>query len=330
MRLTLIKPLETNKRYETCISCSLFESYKSVKFEFYFKSLRNDVYPSLNSKTFLRLHVDESVLIKPSFQRWIMDDKPNLEVYKYEDKRFLLEDGIHHDGTFGTMARFLPFFDKDLDVDYIWVSDVDMRPKDLTYDNINRMKKDNAKVSYISRCYTRDWIPEDIDYPMFAGTIIISKDVKISRYGYDKFLKDVYEDKYKDLKENIQGQKIAKTHEQNEVKFFIYGFDELYINTIAYKNFKKYTRLIEYDIQLFSLRWYHKDKELIDKLFYDSFLRGNNIKNFEKLYKMYDEISKDQKAIKNFKNTKCIKMFNEYKELARKDKNFTFYFLVKP
>lgn len=330
MKVQLIKPLEKNKRYETCLSCSLFEVKDSVKFNSYFKSLKNIIYTSLNNKTFLRLYVDDSVLIKPSFQKWIMDNKPNLEVYKFEDKRFLLEDGIHHDGTFGTMARFLPFFDDKLDVDYIWISDVDTTPQIMNYKKINRMKRDNAKVSYTTRCYLRDWVPDDIDYPIIAETIIISKDVKISKYGFDKFLKDVYEDKYKDLFEKIRVQGKAKKHEQNNVKKFIYGFDELYLHKIVYKTFKKYIRSFEIDIGLFQLRWYHKNRELIEKLFYESLNKKLDYKKFEMLFKLYQEISMSPEANRSKGTQRCIKFFNENKDIAKKNQNFNVELIIKP
>lgn len=327
MKVTLIKPLETNKRYETCISCSLYEIKGSLKFNNYFTSLRNIIYTSLNSKTFLRLYVDESVLIKENFQKWIMNNKPNLEVYKYEDKRFLLEDGIHHDGSFGMMPRFLPFFDKTLDVDFIWVSDVDMKPGEMTYEYINKMKKNKAQVSYSSRCYLKDWIPKDVDYTIINSRLIISKTVEISKYGFDKFLKEAYEGKYEELKDTIQSQKIAKKHEQDEVKIFIYGFDELYSNTSLFNKIKKYKRLIAFDVGLFSLRYYSKDLKSIERYFFDN---SNNKTRFDKLFKYYEEIAKDLKDYKGTGIKKCIKNFEENKEISKRNKSFSFDIIVNP
>lgn len=330
MKVQLIKPLETVKRYETCMSCSLYEIKGSLKFDKYFASLRNIIYTSLNTKTFLRLYVDESVLVKPGFQKWMMNNKPNLEVYKYEDERFLLEDRIHHDGSFGMMPRFLSFFDKDLDVDFVWVSDVDMKPEEMTYKYISEMKKNKAQVGYSSRCYLKDWIPENVDYTIINSRLIISKDVEISRYGFDKFLKDAYEGKYEELKETIQGKKIATQHEQDGVKIFIYGFDELYTNTSIFDKVKNYTRLIEFDIGLFPLRWYHKNRELVERSFFNVLNDRKNKDKFIKLFKLYEEIAKDFKNQGDPNEKICANKFNKFKEEAKEKKSFVIDFLIKP
>jgi hypothetical protein len=330
MKIQLIKPLETGKRYETCMSCSLYEIKGSLKFDKYFASLRNIIYTSLNTRTFLRLYVDESVLVKPEFQKWIMNNKPNLEVYKYEDERFLLEDGIHHDGSFGMMPRFLPFFDKDLDVDFVWVSDVDMKPEEMTYKYINEMKKNKAPVGYSSRCYLKAWIPKNVDYTIINSRLIISKDVEISRYGFDKFLKDAYEGNYKELKETIQGKHIAKAHEQDEVKIFIYGFDEMYTNTSIFEKVKKYIRLIEFDIGLFPLKWYHKNKELVERSFFNFKNDVKNKEKFIKLFNLYEEIAKEFKNQVDSNEKICVNNFNKYKGEAKEKKSFVIDFLINP
>ena len=103
MKLKCLLSLSEKAIYETCISFSLFKGKDSKKYDKYlerFKLLVPYIQKNL-PKAFIRLYIDESILTHEASYNYLFTlEHPNLEIYWYEDKNFLLEDGIHHDGTF--------------------------------------------------------------------------------------------------------------------------------------------------------------------------------------------------------------------------------------
>jgi hypothetical protein len=253
MIVKLLKPLLSDEKFETCISMSLFKNKYSEKFDKYLRRLKLSL-PTISKNAFVRLYVDDSVFEDEEFKKFFDMDHPNIEYYWYQDKRFLLEDGIYHDGTFGSIIRLLALFDTSLDVDYVWVSDVDHYPRHFKYRYINEMKKSNIKVSYVSsKCYFKKWIPESVDYPIILWRLIVKKkDIHLSKYSFDKFLTDVSNYKYKELKEEIEAKEyLVKKKSLFHIDKFTYGFDELYANLYLLKPLLKYTRLIYLTVSLF-------------------------------------------------------------------------------
>jgi hypothetical protein len=293
MIIKLLKPLLSDEKFETCISLSLFKLKNSEKFEKYVGRFEYFL-PRLPKNAFVRLYVDDSVFSDKQFMDIFNTDHPNIEYYWYQDKRFLSEDGIHHDGTFGSMIRFLSFFDKTLNVDYVWVSDIDLTIKSFNYKYIQEMKKLNIPVSYVSgKCYIKKWIPQDIDFPIINFRVIINKNiVQLSKYSFDKFLKDVSENKYKSLKEEIESNKyLVERKNMYYVNTFMYGFDEYYTNTYLFKKLHKYPRIIYAILSIYSQ---------MAKLG----LNANKIAEYEKLVFSCKCIEPMKKLILEMKNVK--------------------------
>ena len=97
-----------------------------------------------------------------------------------------------HDGTFGTITRFLPFYnlpEVSKNIKWIWISDIDLPSYIFSYENIKDLKTNKAKVSFFSAaCNNREWFPDTVRYPISAGKTIVSTDVKFNISDLEIFL----------------------------------------------------------------------------------------------------------------------------------------------
>jgi hypothetical protein len=261
-----------------------------------------------------------------------------LEIYIFEDKRFLLEDGIHHDGTFGTMARFLSLFDEKLDVDYVWITDLDITSGQVKSHYLSIMNKRNIDVQYRSEsCYARFWVPKEVDYPVINDRIIIQKNkVKISKVKFNKFLKEVSENKFMDLKNKIEAVRVRLSGQ--DIRKFTYGFDEYYTNNILYKEMLNYERLIYYGISLQRIETqykgiiknYQKLSTIEEKLWRNPNKDLNLLqKKEQKIARKFIEEQKE-KFQDSYRIKKCVHDFDVYKDELDFNENFTTIIVVPP
>jgi len=320
-------------RYECCISVSFFKMIKGGYKQNYIQKFLQWI-PHIPKKCFVRMYIDESVFSDPDFTK-ILELNAPIEIYIFKDKRFLLEDGIHHDGTFGTMARFLPLFDEKLDVNFVWITDMDSYKSDFRDHYLTSMKKQKADVSYNSQaCYARYWIPKEVDYPIINDKIIIAKDITISKYKFNKFLKDVYDGKFTELKNKIES--VRKRIATQDIKLFTYGFDEYYTNHILYKELLDTKRIVYYNLSLKSIGTQipgmlknYKQIELIEEKLWNNVNPSLNIalkKEFEKVRKDID----NEKLNDSYRLTKCLQDFDLYKDKLDLQEKFSTVLVLTP
>lgn len=268
--LTTIQECQTDK-YEVMISASLFkmiDSYKDFEKEYVNKFLK--WFEFVPKESYVRLYVDGSVLQEPSFVSILDKQHKNLEIIFYEFKDFIRTDinDLYHDGTFGTIVRFLPLYSKfrPRNIKYVWISDLDMPVTIFNYKYINIMKKNNIKVTFYSKgCYDKPWADKKIKYPIGVGRMIVDTSaVRLNFLDYIKFLNDVLDHKYKKVFDDIVNH-YKNYREIKDVKYFPYGFDELFANTYLTKAFSKYRRCIIFEISLtVPFQKYLDKKELKD------------------------------------------------------------------
>lgn len=323
MRVKLFRELpdKFKKKYECCISVSFFKmKYGGYKNILTYIRMFLDWSKHIPKSCFIRMYIDESVFEIPDFSK-ILEANIPLEIYLFKDKRFLDEDNIHHDGTFGSMARYLAFFDKDLDVDYIWTTDMDQMKTDVRSHYLTTMKKNNVDVLYRSEaCYARYWVPKEIDYPIINDRIILSKNVNVSKYKFDKFLKDVLDGKFEDLKMKIEAirKKVASQH----INYFTYGFDEYYTNNILIKELIGYKTMIYYSISLTTIEKQYpgiiknfKQIEKNETELWNHFHPGLNLKQKKEFEKARKDIELQKEKFKDsYRLNKCIQDFDLFKD----------------
>lgn len=311
--LKIIKEVSYEK-YDTCISCSLFKMPKSYRdFSKYIRDL-NKIVKNLNERMFIRLYVDESVLLETSFVELFEQDNP-IEIVFFEFKDFkVIEDGqVYHDGTFGTMARFLPLYNKPAlpsNIKFVWISDVDLPPEILDYSNIKDLKND-ISISYFAKaCYDKEWIDETVEFPILAGRIISRTNVKYPIEDLEEFLSDVLDNKYSELLERIIRNREGRSH-QALARHFTYGFDELFANKYLNKTIQRYKRIVYLNILLDI----GIDNEKLERLEYKVYKNVRHMGARQNLIKfnrlIYDKIK--NKSSYSYRIGKCIRDYETYK-----------------
>jgi hypothetical protein len=334
-------------KYDVMISCSLFKMTDSYRdFSRYVKYFLSWVY-KVPKTACVRLYVDESVLEDPSFNLLYDRNIPHLEIIFYQFDDFIVlepngsrvknskpngsKDNVYHDGTFGSIVRFLPFYNKPeipQNIKYIWVSDVDLPPYNFDYANILRMKKRNADVSVHSKaCNNKEWFPDSSQNPINAGKIILNRKVKPDFRDFEKYLKDVLEGRYEELKQRIIKNREGKQH-YSPAKYFTYGFDELFLNLYFSETIKKYNHLIyneiildTFDVSIIDCI-FEKCKKLNKEIF--TGYKGNTIENKIKLRDINDIIYEKVKENYSYNSKRlniCLANYEKYRSKIIFDKD---------
>jgi hypothetical protein len=261
------------QKYEILISTCLFKmrhGYKDFK-QYYIDKFKIWI-EKIPKNAYVRLYVDATVIEDVNFLEIYDKQYKNLEIIFYQFDDFLDEDGVYHDGTFGSIVRFLPMYFpfRPKHIKYVWITDLDLSYKALSSKYIYNLTKYKAKLSYFSKsCYDKPWARLDIKYPIFAGRIIMNTKVKLNIQDFVTYLNDVKSLKYKHIYDAIVEKNMGKQREVKDVKYFPVGFDELFLNEFIYPAFEKYKRIIYFDISLSLFRDYlPKDKKKeFNKLF---------------------------------------------------------------
>jgi hypothetical protein len=328
--------------YNVCISVSLFKMSDPYRnFTKYVKGFLDWIY-TIPSNIFVRLYTDEASLMSTEFQSIINKEINHLEIFVYDYPEFKTSNKDFHDGTFGTLMRFLPLWDKELwnkyKINFVWVSDVDVYPAFLNNDILEAMKLEDAKVAYYSKaCYNKPWVPDSMDFSIGAGKIIFSKTAKISEFKFKKFLADILEKKYKflynkirDYYKNINDDNTLKSILRN--KYITYGFDEYYCNVILYSDIKNYKTIVQYNLDLsgFSYIYNIPNKSELKTLERNLWtgIDKNNSKFKDYTDKVYNFLlTQDLGKIGN-RYKMCLEDYGKYNSNIKKDSNILGVFLV--
>lgn len=109
LKFETLKSIDSDKKYDIIISASLFMMKNSYRdFNVYIKQFLQWL-PYIPRNSYVRLYVDQSVLNSDLFKELLEDKYKHLEIILYECEEFLDNEGFH-DGTFGTIIRFIPLF----------------------------------------------------------------------------------------------------------------------------------------------------------------------------------------------------------------------------
>lgn len=279
------------------ISISLFRMKYSYKNElkYYIYLLKfikniNKLYPKFK----ILLFIDESVYTnedgtifnhgKKTIEKLKTNNK--IEIYLYNDIRFKINK-YFHDGTFGTLIRFLPLFDYNEYSKYkiVWISDIDLSLNELQdfKKMYNKFKNTTADISIFNNniCYPKEWINNKQIYHIIAS-FIISK-IKLPKYLLINFFNNLNKDKinYKEISKN------KKTI--NKDTRCPYGIDELFLNKYIYKYFQNNK------IKIFRIN-NHNTKGWINKLDYSLNIKILK-KDKEQIVKMAKQIYNDNEHL---------------------------------
>lgn len=316
-----IQKCEDYTKYNLCISCSLFKMKAAYRdFSRYINDFNRLIY-RIPRTAYMRLYVDASVLTDKHFINLLSKNIPTLEVVLFEFPDFIGDstpEKYHHDGTVGTMGRFLALYNIPVlpsNIEYVWVSDVDMPSYVFTFDNIYELKKNKAQLSYYSKsCYMKEWANDKLEFPILAGKIITKTNIKYDINLFNQFMKDVLSKKYNDVKvatlNRLTQIKGGHYMRNEDVEYFSYGFDELFTNHYLIKDIEKHRSLIYYDITFKEIGYMHdiplfKEMNKVDNNLWRGIDRKKNHRELLRISKqIYDMIPE---------KNRCLTEFNKYK-----------------
>lgn len=231
------------------------------KYETNFNRFLRSIY--ILEKFETRVYVDDTV---KDFVLQATQGLDTVSVYHYNCEPF--RDGPGHTGTFGSICRFLPLFEEDLET--VWISDIDIDKSFLNKQLLYYMKDTDSNV-YINtvNCYDRKpWA--NVKYPIVAHKFI--SQIKFPKQLMTRFLNRILSGDFDDLIASINEYNTRKQPN----KLFPYGMDEAFLNTSIYNKLKK-----------------ENVNVMIFKDYFVSSLLSYNVKNFpEKLNKILTEYYK--------------------------------------
>lgn len=236
------------KDYKKIVSCVLFTVYnanniRSHPHEKYLKGLQKILKVCSKFLKGFKVRIYTDKITFPSLKPFLEDEL--LEVYVYNFPQFLNKDGYHF-GYFGTLIRYLPFFDIEKGIKVVIISDLDIDwIKHKTAGVVKECFSNRSDFIFNNRCQyqftTRGGIITKLS-PFKRGMIssylfcrrcnipinIFSDYLHLllnrSNKGYEKYINSIKNSrKYKNTKSDL---------------WFTYGIDEYFLN-IPFANYLK-------------------------------------------------------------------------------------------
>jgi hypothetical protein len=225
---------QPKKDYKNLLSCVFFAmkvSYRDFsKYENYLISFCENAQKFDNY--LIRIYVDKSTKDNKILHE-MADKYDNIEIVEYICNEFLME-GFHN-GTFGTLVRLYPLFDKNDKHEIIRIMDLDMVESYFLDKEENKMNKYNLDYFFLTFIgYFKEWVNPEVYTNMAAG-FIISK-IKFPLDIFNGYLEELYinDPKSKTIKmiNKIREETQFKYKETNN--YLPYGIDELFLNYYIY------------------------------------------------------------------------------------------------
>jgi hypothetical protein len=224
-----IRVLKQGSSSEHVISCAFFKMKSAYRdFGKYEHQLKTMIHNSRVLKGFeTRIYTDDSAA---DIAIRIAEKYPDVSVYHFECEPF--RDGVGHTGTFGTLVRFLPMFERGLKT--VWISDVDVNYQHNWFTNdIVRLASKYDVFAENRICYERRPWNVGKKYPFVAYRMIFN--VIFPKRMLTHFITRLMDGSYSDVIKGINDYNIRKT--RNDI--FPYGMDEYFINVLVYDYIKR-------------------------------------------------------------------------------------------
>jgi hypothetical protein len=276
-----------------------------------------------------------------------------LIINKYKSVEFFkfnyppLRIGDYHDGTFGSLVRLLPLFEehpfdeKNHYYDYVWIDDIDILPKNLNLNDINKKEILGFNSYFLSIfCYIRPWIKPENKYNMNFPLVT---NIKLRANIWIKFLNDLANNKFKDVIANILKFRPDRYKYDYPVRH-PYGMDEYFTNYIIYDELTKYNTYVLYQTEVtpllksisytkgIDMNYKEILKSLLD-LHYLSY-KATNLKTITKInntyIKLFNKLDKQKLySLIDDERKNCIKEYIDFlKRYEMKDIN-SFNYIIK-
>ena len=326
--------IDPYKKYNV-ISAVLFKSAKVRDFSLYTKNLSNfaKIKHVIDKSFVFRLYYDNSIIDDEYVKKIFSFLNTNYQLVHYDCPAFKDDDGLHN-GTFGTLIRFLPFHDfPENDVDNCFVCDVDdihgkfSQEKTLN-EYLNVLNKYHLKLVFSTWACLDSLHNLDKNNFIRANFLIIQKiPINCLLYFINTEINILFE-KYDRLKENMTKQTLRKYKHK-----FFYGIDEVYLELFVKPYFDKYKLKFGRIISIFELWFYNKllrifavknnDLQLkfkkivlsINKKFGTNY---NNLNDFIGIFKKIDwKRNTNMHKQYEYFHKKVLKLYIKYPDLER-------------
>jgi len=301
------------KIFTMCIFNMKQDSYKKFEEEYYVPMLKllnglQKLFPDWGFIIYIDYFMIKTNynLVKDLLNKY--DENSRFLIYFYFIPKFLNEDNTNHEGTSGTMVRFIPFFDEENKYDIMWCIDIDelmnmfvitkkyfldvfLEKKDVEF-----MVLSNTLHRYLSR------------YPLNKKYLIVAKGF-VSKVQFPAYLLVNFMSPDR-IKYDYEVERYAKGKKMS--RRFPYGGDEWFLNTSLYDYIERKNMnvmVVIYPLIDFigSLRWCSEEINEIMK-------RGD-------VYRKMAELGQLSGYIYNYEfdsldSPKLKTVWNKYKELA--------------
>ena len=340
-KLNKTKTAETRKYL---LSASLFyleNSYKNVsKYIYGLNELVKFI--DKHKNYVLRIYYDDSIFENEEYTKlldtFMLNQK--IELINFSCSKFIVEN--HHIGTFGTMLRFLPLFEKS-DYKIIYISDID----DINYDHIYYSIKKIRKMPHNIFLITHSNYGKHYEYLFdnkMGFTALANIYIKKFRFNIDillNYLTMFIQDNNTICKtiEEINKKKIQFNANVNKYALCTYGIDELFLNLYMLKDIpenkiyviRECCDLYEYIKEIFvensnNTNIIHRYLVDIIKTYYKKVDTRKSIYDLKKIIKfsvyIYDNTKLNALFFKNF-------IYNDYVANMNKIKKITMMYYKK-
>ena len=238
----------------------------------------------------------------------------HVSVYHYNFEAFREE--IGHIGTFGTLPRFLPMFEKDLEI--VWVSDIDVPDK---WFDILPLEEFNyvTHVCYENKQYGRTW--------SIIASSMVSR-IQFPKQLLTKFINNLVDNSFSEMVDNLNSDNSRRKKPYSRVP---YGIDEFFLNTSIYNYLIRHNSIVsikkDYFIGMNQFLGYSGKLTAAEKktiqLYYDDISNRQIVSDIKKILVKYKDWIMDSKLcyhdtfklLNSFKNSFSKRYVLEGKEL---------------
>ena len=260
MSQIITKVLKQGIKYPNVIACSFFtmeDAYRSFeKYQSHLKRFLSQVKQLQNFE--VRIYTDDT-----GSEYALKVAGENVSVIHFDCPEF--REGRGHIGTFGTLVRFLPLFEKH---EIVWIADIDIPDFFVGQKNLDEMFKNKCDFKLSSRiCYERKVYGRK--YTMEAGRLISI--VQLPKRLLTSFITKLIDGKYEKEIQELNAQNTRKPFSK-----FPYGVDELFLNWPVYDWIKKgeYKIFVETDMLVTQMLIKNvqipkKDEEVISAFYHE-------------------------------------------------------------
>ena len=263
-----LRTLKQGRQSKYVMSCSFFTMKDSYRgFDRYRKALTSLLNYKIDPKYELRIYVDDSSK-DDALAIVAKHNAHNPTVIHFNCPEF--RDGDGHIGTFGTLVRFLPLFEKNEEV---WLTDIDIPSHYMSNPIGNSDVFIQTNICYDRKVYGRKY------------TIVANR--TIFRVSFPKSLLTRFINKLADGMEDTI-QKLNDANTRKPPSRVPYGIDEVFMNREIYNSLQKKniecTIFKQYDAENF-LNGIVNEKE--KEVLYENYVQPDSttVRKVKKIYK---------------------------------------------